>query len=247
MTLSMSSALRAGKGRFSPRRSTTTIVSSCDGSTATSAALSAPASLPTTIRTTKLPFPGLVGLTSTRVEGNACLTASAILAARVLNAPHDLQASMTTLLLCCVLPPSGPRTEVKVGGDAGAATGFVGGTGVVRRRRLWWFGVGGFDCRAAVERCGGGAFLLALLTALVVWRLGRALALVEPAIFSLARSNGVSKKQTNERTNERTNEPTCLSGSVTLAGWLAGWLCLTASLASAVSQSEAKQGRGEEV
>lgn len=74
---SRSKALRAGKGRFIPFNSTM-------GS-----------SIPTTL-TMKLPFPGFSLLISTFA---AVPTALEILFARLLNAPHCLQASMITMAL----------------------------------------------------------------------------------------------------------------------------------------------------
>ena len=71
-TSSISRALRGGKGRFMARSSTT--------------------GLPCT-RTTKLPRPGFSAFTAT---GTRPPTACTILLARVLKAPHCLQASMET-------------------------------------------------------------------------------------------------------------------------------------------------------
>jgi hypothetical protein len=76
-TRSMSRALRAGNGRFKPRNSTT--------------------GWPLTV-TTKLPLPGFSRLISTAATwwGRRARRAPSILAARVLNAPHDLHASIET-------------------------------------------------------------------------------------------------------------------------------------------------------
>lgn len=71
-TCSISSALSAGNGRFSPRNSSTTF--------------------PLTV-TTKLPFAGFSGFTSTQALPPR---ASEIFKARVLNAFHCLHASITT-------------------------------------------------------------------------------------------------------------------------------------------------------
>ena len=74
-TRSMSRALRAGNGRLKPRRSTT--------------------ARPFTA-TTKFPLAGLSLLTSTTAFGRRWRRAASILAALVLNAPHDLHASIDT-------------------------------------------------------------------------------------------------------------------------------------------------------
>ena len=106
---------------------------------------------------------------STRVEGDTWWTASAILAARVLNAPHDLHASMatTTDRAPCPLPKLAEFFEEDDDDDdddaAAAAAAeddggaFLGAAG----RRLRGVGAVGLDCGWTAE-CGAALLELAV-------------------------------------------------------------------------------------
>jgi hypothetical protein len=97
----MSRALRAGNGRLRPRNSTT--------------------GWPLTV-TTKLPLPGFSWLISTAAtwRGRCARRPASILAARVLNAPHDVHASIETRTDAAASFP-GPKVAEEADATAAAA------------------------------------------------------------------------------------------------------------------------------
>mmetsp|Transcript_178 Transcript_178/g.334 ORF Transcript_178/g.334 Transcript_178/m.334 type:complete len:215 (+) Transcript_178:58-702(+) len=86
-------------------------------------------------RTSKHPLRGFSGLMATFFPGCAALRRDSSLLARVLNAPHDLQASMTT---------SAARGPLVAGSSAGAFAAFLGAA-----LAIFLFAVGVFALEAA--------------------------------------------------------------------------------------------------